>query len=345
MESRLTIIDPTTHPGWDDLVLSNRNYSFFHSSSWARAIKDTYHFRPLYFTLIDAGAIKVLVPIMEIKNPLLPKKGVSLPFTDMSDPIIDDTVDRKIVFDEIEAYGKNAGWKYLEIKGDAHFDEDVPFTQFWGHTLDITDNEDDIYRGFANGTKGNIKKSLREGMEVTINGSSESIDAFYSLQSITRKRHGLPPQPRSFFEQVKKSVLSTGNGFVALASFKGKIVAGAVFFHFGTKAVYKYAASDVAYQNLRANNLVLWEAIRWFSARKYTSLSLGRTEPDNDGLRYFKNGWGTTEQIVKYYKYDVLKNTYSRENVKVPGMYTAIFKKMPSPILNAVGSIMYRYVA
>ena len=50
-------------------------------------------------------------------------------------------------------------------------------------------------------------------------------------------------------------MISIENGFVALASYSNRVVAGAVFFHFGSKAIYKYGASDRNYQHLRANNL------------------------------------------------------------------------------------------
>lgn len=61
-----------------------------------------------------------------------------------------------------------------------------------------------------------------------------------------------------------------------LASFKGTIIAGAIYFHFGEKAVYKYGASDVKYQQLRPNNLVMWEAIRLYCQNGYKSFCFGR---------------------------------------------------------------------
>jgi len=65
-----------------------------------------------------------------------------------------------------------------------------------------------------------------------------------------------------------------------LASHKGKNIASAVYFHFGDKAIYKYGASDRKYQHLRANNLVMWEAIRWFFAKWI------------QGVQLWKNGTG-----------------------------------------------------
>jgi len=54
-------------------------------------------------------------------------------------------------------------------------------------------------------------------------------------------------------------VISRDHGDVVLASFNEKVIAGAVYFDFGEKAIFKYGASDRAYHHLRPNNLIMWE--------------------------------------------------------------------------------------
>ena len=87
-------------------------------------------------------------------------------------------------------------------------------------------------------------------------------------------------------------------------------VAGAIYFHLGNKAMYKFGASDDAYQHTRANNLVMWEAIRWYAHNGYSSFCFGRSDCDGEGLRQFKNGWGTVERNINYYKYDIAEDKY-----------------------------------
>jgi len=92
-----------------------------------------------------------------------------------------------------------------------------------------------------------------------------------------------------------------------VASYNGTAVASAIYYHFGAQAIFKYGASDMRYKQLRANSLIMWKAIEWLFQNGYKHLSFGRTDPDNDGLRHFKKGWGTTERIIKYYKLDLAK--------------------------------------
>jgi len=140
---------------------------------------------------------------------------------------------------------------------------------------------------------------VREGVEINICKSLESMKTFYKLNCITRKRHGLPPQPYYFFKNIYDFIISRDLGIVVLASYKKRAIAGAVFFHFGEKVIIKYSGSDIAYQHLRPNNLVMWEGIKLYCKNGYKTFCLGRTELENEGLRRYKEGWGTEEITIK----------------------------------------------
>ena len=87
----------------------------------------------------------------------------------------------------------------------------------------------------------------------------------------------------------------------------------------------------------------MWEAIKWYSEKGFESFSFGRTEPENNGLLQFKRGWGTREEVVRYYKYDLKKDSFVVDHSK-PETFSPIFRKMPVPLLNLLGSMLYRHV-
>jgi hypothetical protein len=64
----LQIINPITYPGWDDLLLSTPDCSFFHSSAWARVLAESYSYTPKYFTMMDDGRLVALIPVMEVNS-------------------------------------------------------------------------------------------------------------------------------------------------------------------------------------------------------------------------------------------------------------------------------------
>jgi lipid II:glycine glycyltransferase (peptidoglycan interpeptide bridge formation enzyme) len=341
----LQIISPITYPDWDNLVLSHPDYSFFHSSAWAKVLSEAYGYTPLYFTVFQDEKLSALLPLMEVDSFLTGKRGVSLPFTDYCEPIVSDGITFQELLNFVLAEGKERNWKYLELRSFKNLSpSDLPSFTYLGHTLNLSDKENQTFSSFRDSTKRNIKKANKEGVEVKIFHSAESVGEFYRLNCTTRKQHGLPPQPYLFFKKVYDQIIHKNLGFVVLACFKDKPIAGAVYFYFGEKTVYKYGASDLNYQNLRANNLVMWEAVKWCCQNGFKHFCFGRTEPENQGLIQFKSGWGTTEQQINYYKYDFKKGSFVSSPSKVTDFHNRIFKNIPLPILNKVGSILYKHV-
>ena len=202
--------------------------------------------------------MNTVIPLMEVNSILTGKRGVSLPFTDFCEPIIE--VNFNITFDALIDYARLRKWKFIEFRGGKkHFGNTDPSSFYYHHTLDLTRGTEEIYSQLCPANKRNIRKALKEGVKVEFSVTSEAIDDFYYLNCMTRKRHGLPPQPYKFFYEIYKNVLSHELGVISLASYNNNIIAGAIFFHFGHRALYKFGASEKKYQNLRPNNLIMWE--------------------------------------------------------------------------------------
>jgi hypothetical protein len=342
---KLDIINPLNYPKWDELLLSNPDCSFFHSSGWTRVLLESYHYNPFYFTSIDKGRLLVAIPFMEIKSFLTGVRGISLPFSDYCEPLVAKDVHFGDVMNSLITHGKRAGWKFLEIRGGSSFFQGLSHSSYYyGHNLDLSQNEKQIFSNFKSNTKRNIKKAVREGVDVNTSNSLESIKEFSRLNCMTRRMHGLPPQPYHFFKKIYDHIISQNHGKVVLAYHKGKAVAGSIYFHFGKKAMYKYGASDNTYLHLRANNLVMWEAIKWYCRNGYDNFCFGKTEPENKGLREYKLKWGTEEKIIKYYKYDLKKDTFVNGKSHVSGVHNMIFNKMPIPLLKLISLMLYKHI-
>jgi len=346
MSSNIQIINPIEYPGWDDLIYQHEgDGSIFHTSAWAKILCESYNYRPLYFTVFENKRISALVPVMEVDSPITGKRGVSLPFTDYCEPIITGGSYFPVLLDHIINHGKIKGWKYLELRGaQTRLHDQISSTFFYGHTLDLSADEKKLFARFRKSTQRNIKKAEKEGIIVHFSHSLEATKEFYRLNCLTRKEHGLPPQPMHFFKKAHDNLISKNKGVIALASYKEKYIAGAVFLHNAGKALYKYGASDRYYQQFRANNLIMWEAIRHYCTNGYREFCFGRTEPENHGLRQFKTGWGVNEHLIRYYKYDMRSETFVKDKQKVKPLYNKLFSIMPIPLLKAAGNLLYKHM-
>lgn len=340
----MQIINPLQYPGWDELLFSHPSYSFFHSSAWANVLWDTYHYRPVYFAQIEDHKIATLIPLMEVNSILTGKRGVSLPFSDYCEPIIQN---RKTICDYLEfleAYGKRCHWHRIEFRGAETSPEIQPCHHYFIHTLMLSENENEIFKNFRNSNKRNIKKAAGSAVETQIETGYESIKIFYTLHCITRKRQGVPPQPFRFFSKIYEHIIAKNQGAVVVAYHKGIAVSAAVFFHYRKKVIYKFGASNYNYQHLRVNNLVMWEAIKWYGRKGFQQFCFGRTSPENKGLLQFKSGWGAKESTLNYYNYNLHKNRFIGVKPKRNLWVNRVFKKMPMVVLRSVGAALYPHI-
>lgn len=345
MNMPIEIVNPLSFRRWDDLVLETPGHSFFHLSGWARVLHESYGYRPAYFSIVDGGRLSALVPLMDVRSFLTGHRGVSLPFTDYCDPVFADDGCRRAVLESMSEYGRKCGWKFIEFRGGDYFTGDVTCYRYYhGHVLRLSGGAEQLLAGMRDSTRRNVLKAQRLGVRSEISTSLESVGEFYRLNCLTRKRHGLPPQPFRFFEKLHEHILSRDMGMIVLASHGGRYVAGAVFFHSGDGAIYKFGASDLDYQELRANNLVMWEAIRFYAGKSFKTLCMGRTEHDATGLRQFKTGWGAEEGIIRYFRYDPVRGSFRGDCSPVRERYYGVFHGLPVPLLKLAGNLLYRHM-
>ncbi len=341
----MEIINPISYRKWNDLILEGHRGAFFNSANWARVLAESYGYEPIYFSIVERGRLSAMIPVMGIRSILTGRRGVSLPFTDYCEPIFLDDGYRKLSMEFVKEYGKRRGWRYIEFRGNDYIADDMTcFNSYVGHTLDLCADEDELLSGMRSCMRKNIGKALRMGAKAEISTSLESLGEFYRLHCVTRKRHGLPPQPFHFFGKIHEHMIEKGLGMVILASYGDRYVAGGVFFQFGESAIHKYTALDMRFQEMRPVNLIIWEAIRHYAKSGYKTLCMGRTDQDATGLRWFKTAWGAKEHVIRYFRYDPKSGSYAGPSSPMSKRLCVVFNGMPLPLLKVAGKLLYRHV-
>jgi GNAT acetyltransferase-like protein len=339
-------IDPLQYPAWDSLVGAHSESSAFHGTGWARVLRDTYGHRPVYFTRFADGHVKELLPVMEVSSPLTGRRGVSLPFTDFCCSLRSGAPDYGRLHELAKAHGVRRGWKYLECRSGRPVWKDAsPSLAFHGHTIDLAAGEAAIYQRLDGSVRRGIRKARNAGLQVEFTHTIETVRVFYKLHCRTRRRHGLPPQPLRFFECIAQHMLTPGHGFVATAKLDQAPLAAMIFFRHGRQAIYKYGASDYAFQHLRPNNLVMWESIKFCARTGCETLHLGRTSLTNESLRRFKLGFGAHEERIEYFRYGFAERAFVTDVDRSEGWFNRIFRCMPLLSLRLAGEILYPHLS
>jgi hypothetical protein len=249
------------------------------------------------------------------------------------------------VRDRLVRFARERRWKHLEIRGGKSFQStSSSATKFYGHTLDLRRRSEEMVSCFDSQVRRAIRKAERSNVSALVARNRQAIDGFYRLHVQTRRRHGLPPQPASFFVNIYEHIIKPGLGFIVLARRGSRPIAAAVFFRFGKNAVYKYGASDKRFQEFRANNLVMWQGIQLLARTGVEKLHFGRTESENDGLRRFKLSWNTQEETIDYFRVDPSGRPCLTPVRRDTGLHKRIFGRLPLMFNRLAGSILYPHL-
>jgi lipid II:glycine glycyltransferase (peptidoglycan interpeptide bridge formation enzyme) len=209
--------------------------------------------------------------------------------------------------------------------------------------LDLSEDLDGIFNAFSRITRINVRKAVKCGVHVYSENSLKSLDKLYTLHCETRKRLELPPQPYQFFRNIYKYIILNKMGDALFASYSGKTIACGIFIHFRGRAFFEFSVSDMKYQQVRANNLLLWEAIKRYAEQGYKEICFGRTDLLNEGLRRFKLGWGVIEYPIKYFRYDMInERMVTMDTSRFYKIIKRCFGNMPISTAKIISRLLYR---
>ncbi|MDQ3809210.1 MAG: GNAT family N-acetyltransferase [Chloroflexota bacterium] len=189
----------------------------------------------------------------------------------------------------------------------------------------------------------NIRKSERSELRVEFGHSVSDIKSFYRLHLLTRRRLGVPIQPRRFFDLWRNKLADNGLGFVLSVHLDQIPIAAAVFLSWNGTLVYKYGASDPMYWEHRPNNLLFWTAIRWGCEHGFHTFDWGRTDLDDQGLRDFKTGWGAKEEPLTY---SFIANTpFKPSSDRLKKAMGIVIRRSSPWVCRTMGELLYRYAS
>ncbi len=345
-DAEMMTVDPLSATDWDASVAEHPRSTIFHGSAWARVLRETYGHQPFYFVRYDGGQLAAALPVMEVSSPLTGRRGVSLPFTDFCPALEPADGKGEDLYQNAMECGRQRRWKYLECRGlDSAWEGARPSLSYCVHKLDLRVGPQRLFQRLGGAVRQGVRKAEREGVKIDFDSGEATMRTFFRLHCGTRRRHGLPPQPWRFFSNIQRHLLSKGHGFIATARLAKKPLAASVFFYDGHQALYKYGASDYAFQHMRPNNLIMWAAINQCAERGLATLNLGRTSLGNAGLRRFKLGFGSEEEEICYVKYQFASHQFVRDVDRVEGWFNRVFALMPLPLLRLSGAVLYPHLS
>jgi CelD/BcsL family acetyltransferase involved in cellulose biosynthesis len=332
-------------PRWQTFARSHPEALAFHLPGWAEMLAACYGYRPFALAALDSdGRVVAGLPVLETKAPVR-RRWIALPFSDSCAPLLGAGVDATGFTQSLERARLRARVHSLEVRAPLAGGFGYRNYEAVVHRAELGPDVDALFaRLHPSQVQRNIRRAERDGIVVRRGATQADLTRrFYRLQVETRRRLGMPAQPRRFFEALWSHILEPGHGYLLLAYAGTEPVAGAVFLAGSSTITYKYGASDPAFWPLRPNHLLFWTAMQSACQQGYRWFDFGRSNLSAHGLRSFKAGWAAQEEPLLYTS--LADRTPKTRSGRALSTAQVVMRRSPTWVCRASGELFYRYAA
>jgi CelD/BcsL family acetyltransferase involved in cellulose biosynthesis len=341
---QLYTLNPLQDGRWDDLVSSHPRSSAFHQRGWIEALAKTYRYRPVVLTCAPPGVRLSDGLVCEIDSWITGSRLVSLPFSDHSEPLLNDAGESIELGEWMREERRRHNWKYVEFRplsGNSDLSSLlVPSQSFWFHSLDLKPSLDQVYGNFHKSCiQRRIQHAERQELSYEKGRSDQLVNEFYELLMITRSRHQLLPQPRAWIHNL---IGCMGENAEIRVVRKGSTAVAAILtLRHRRTIVYKYGCSAGEFHSLAGMPLLFWKLIQESKTEGMDEIDFGRTDMENVGLTQFKDRFGTLRKRLTYYRYGDY-GPKAGSVFDVPAT-RALFAALPHALSSRLGGMVYRH--
>jgi serine/alanine adding enzyme len=292
---------------WNQFAKSQQGVGFYHLSQYSKLIEETYGYEAVGFILKKGGQIQAVLPASFSKSILFGKKLVSQPFSEYGG-ILSGAIEENgysVLLRYVKEYCLRRGIPNLEIHGNLGLPDDIKDGYFlaanpyrYAVLKLLADPESMRKMVFDYQIRKALNKAERSAVRGFQDSSPEIIkEKFWPLFLRSMKRLGSPPHPLNYFMRLQKYYPE--NLKVFWAEVQGKLVSALLGFAVGKRIQITNIVSDESHWELRPNDFVHWEFIKWGCENGYEEFDFGSAR--YEGQVKYKKKWGAEFNDCGYY--------------------------------------------
>jgi lipid II:glycine glycyltransferase (peptidoglycan interpeptide bridge formation enzyme) len=182
---------------------------------------------------------------------------------------------------------------------------------FW---IDLRPTELDILKSFSSKTRYNIRVAERNDVTVKEDNRDAAFDRYLELTRETISRQGFYAHTEKYHRLMWNILRKARIAHLLTATYQGEIITTWILFSWKNFLYYPYGASTESHKNVMANNLMMWEAIKFGKKFGLKTFDLWGRE-GGKGFTKFKEGYnpkvieflGTWDLVINKSMYTVYK--------------------------------------
>ncbi len=340
-------VDPLKSSLWSHLIDECQS-DVFHSPQWIDVLARTYGFSARALILIDDENRPLAgIPFVKIQD-MLSSRIVSLPFSDFCDPIIQNMDQWASLVDKLISEKNQVTMRCLHTTSPPEDNRFEHIDHAKWHSCDLTEDIETIFDKLHSSSRRCIRKAGKAGVSVRIATQESDLRAFFELHlKIRKNKYRLLAQPYCFLQNIWRDFVETGQGALMLAEHEGIIIGGTFYLKWKDRLYYKFNASSLDAQNMYPNDLLIWEGIKYAKENGLTSLDLGLSDWEQDGLIRFKRKYATDEKTISFLQFTP-EGVADKRYVQIRGLLSKLTdfftdESVPNEITEKAGNLLYRF--
>ena len=281
---------------WDAFVRRTPGGTFFHLTGWKEVLEQTFGFAAHYLVARRAGEIVGVLPLFELRAPLMERCLLSLPFAVEAGVCSTDGAAQRALDAAALALGAARGARYVELRDG----RDAPGFRvregrYYRFRRALHADDADNLAATPAKRRYMIRRAARHGLVARVDAAD--LPVFHDLYARTAQRFGTPVFPVRFF----RALLERFPDDTALLTVRlgTTVVAGVLALFFaGTVSPY-YVGSRRDFFRYAVNDFLYWELMRHAGARGARVFDFGRSKIGT-GAFTFKQLWGFDPEPLRY---------------------------------------------
>ena len=319
---------------WNGFVQSDPNGTFFHLAEWKDVLERAFGFRTFYLAEKEAGIIKGVLPLALVKRPVFGAALISTPLCVYGGGLGVCAALEEAATQKAEALGV----EYLELRGNVQHGTSMQTSdRFFTFCRALSSDHEENLKAVPRKQRAEIRKAIAAGLQTAVN---QDIDLFYRLYATSVRNLGTPVFSKKYLKTLFE--IFGERAEITSISYEGRPLTAVLSFKYQDRILPYYGGGLPEARLHSAYPYMYWKVMEHAVDKGCILFDFGRSMK-GVGAYAFKKNFGFTPAPLPYH-YHLLK----AENV--PEMdpdnprnkfLTSAWKRLPLPIANKIGPVLY----
>lgn len=304
----VTISENVEYNKWNELLENCNDATIFQTQEMLDVLRKSFdNYRIRYIIASEDNKIVCGMPIIRIKR----RTFCGCSTADWGTPVLleNNKVALKEVLEKFSSLSSEKGISYLSVND--YFDK-CSFLKCLGFSakrclyqiVDLETPFENMFKGkISKSRRKNAQASIKRGVTVEEVITAEQVEEYYEMAKYTyATRGGALPYSLQFYQNVLEIMSEKGLVKWHMARKNEKPIAATLHFIYKDMVFDLLDASYHEYQNFRANDLLVYNMMKWACENNFKYYNFGSSGENAEGLIEFKRIWGGVESHFPIYE-------------------------------------------